>query len=82
MRRGGGCGEEAFQVFVDDPVQDRVGGGARDIGSHGAGPSRFRAVAPAVPLDGRTAYTREPSRRAQQPSQPSVARTRHRNRSP
>jgi len=29
---------------LDDPVQDRVGGGARDVGSHGAGPSGFRAV--------------------------------------
>jgi hypothetical protein len=59
----GGRGEEAFQVFVDDPMQDRVSGGARDIGSHGAGPSGFRAVATAVPLDVRTAYTWGPRRR-------------------
>jgi hypothetical protein len=35
----GGRGEEGFQVLVDDPVQDRVGRGARDVGSHDAGPS-------------------------------------------
>jgi hypothetical protein len=50
-------------VLLDDPVQDRVSGGARDVGSHGAGHSGFRAVATAVPLDARTAYTRGPSRR-------------------
>ena len=37
-------GEEGLQVLPHDPVQDRVGGGARDVGSHGAGPSGFRAV--------------------------------------
>jgi len=31
-------------VLVDYPVQDRVGSGARDVGSHSAGPSAFRAV--------------------------------------
>jgi hypothetical protein len=41
--RGSG-GEEGLQVLPDDPVQDRVGGGARDVGSHGAGPSGFRAA--------------------------------------
>ena len=40
----GRCGEEAFQVVLHHPVQDRVGGGARDVGSHGAAPSGFRAV--------------------------------------
>jgi hypothetical protein len=37
-------GEEALEVVPHDPVQDRVGGSARDVGSHGAGPSGFRAV--------------------------------------
>ena len=32
------------EVLVHDPVEDRVGSGARDVGSHGAGPSAFRAV--------------------------------------
>ena len=41
--RGSG-GEEDIQVLPDDPVQDRIGGGARDVGSHGAGPSGFRAA--------------------------------------
>ena len=40
----GGRGEEGLQVLPHHPVQDRVGGGARDVGSHGAGPSGFRAV--------------------------------------
>ena len=41
----GDRGEEGFQVLVDDPVQDRVGRGSRDVGSHDAAPSGFRAVA-------------------------------------
>jgi hypothetical protein len=40
----GSGGEEGLEVLPDDPVQDRVGGGARDVGSHGAGPSGFRAA--------------------------------------
>jgi hypothetical protein len=48
--RGSG-GEEGLRVLPDDPVQDRVGGGARDVDSHGAGPSGFRAVVADVPDD-------------------------------
>ena len=36
---GGGRGEEGLQMLLDHPVQDRVGGGARSVGSHGAGPA-------------------------------------------
>ena len=47
----GGRGEEGLQMLLHHPVQDRVGGGARDVGSHGAGSSGFRAVPPATPQD-------------------------------
>jgi hypothetical protein len=33
----GRCGERV-EVLVHDPVEDRVGSGARDVGSHGGGP--------------------------------------------
>src|SRR5262245_38797059 len=60
----GGRGEEGFQVLQDHSVQDRVGGSAwGGVGSHGARPSGFRAVATMVPLDGRTARSGGPSRR-------------------
>jgi len=48
-------------------VQDRVGGGAREVGNHAAGPSGWRTVATAVPLDVRTAYSEKPSRRGATP---------------
>ena len=50
----GGRGEESLQVLPDHSVQDRVGGSARDVGSHGARPSGFRAVASTRPQDART----------------------------
>jgi hypothetical protein len=77
----GGRGEEGFQVLLDHAVQDRVGGGARDVGSHGAGSSGFRAVPTARPQDVRTTDARRSRCRGATTSQPSVARTRHRNRS-
>jgi hypothetical protein len=78
-RRGGG--EERLQVLLHHAVQDRLGRGARDVGSHGAGPSGFRAVAATAPQDARTHIEARPGVGLQQPAQPSVARTRHRNRS-
>src|SRR5262249_18508345 len=75
-----GRGEEGLQMLPDHSVQDRIGGGAWDIGSHGAAPSGFRAGAPAVPRDWRTADARRSRCRRATPSQPSVALTRHRNR--
>jgi hypothetical protein len=45
----GGRGEEGFKVLLDHAVQDRVGGGTRDVGTHGAEPSVLRAVAAAPP---------------------------------
>ena len=59
---GGGCGEEGLQMLLDHPVQDRVGSGARSVGSHGAGPSDFCAVLPATPQDVATAYPGGPTR--------------------
>ena len=50
-----GRGEEGFQVLPDHSVQDRVGGGAGDVRSHGAGASGFRAVPIVPPPAGRTA---------------------------
>ena len=55
----GGRSEEGLQMLLDRPVQDRVGGGARDVGSHGAGPSGFRAVPTAPPQGVRTTNTRK-----------------------
>jgi hypothetical protein len=61
----GGRGEEGLQVFLHHPVQDSVGGGARDVGSHGAGPSGFRAGATTPPQDAWTVHpTRARRRRA------------------
>src|SRR5215470_4912254 len=59
----GGRGEEGLQMLPDHPVQDRVGGSAWDVGSHGARPSGFRALAATRPQDGRTTYTPGSSRR-------------------
>ena len=55
----GGRGEEGLQVLPDHSVQDRVGGSAWDVRSHGARPSGFRAVATARPQDARTISTGE-----------------------
>jgi hypothetical protein len=43
----GGRGEEGLRMLPDYPVQDRVDGSAWDVGSRGARPSGFRAVATA-----------------------------------
>jgi hypothetical protein len=43
-------------VLLDHAMQDRAGRGARNVGSHGAGPSGFRAVAAIAPQDARTTY--------------------------
>jgi hypothetical protein len=65
----GGRGEEGLQVLPDDPVQDRVGGSAWGVGSHGARPSGFRAVAATRPQDARTTSTpRSPRRRGATPA--------------
>src|SRR5262245_6842197 len=58
----GGRDEEGLQVLPDHSVQDRVGGSAWDVGSHGARPSGFRAVAATRPRDARTASTPGSSR--------------------
>ena len=63
----GAAARKGSRCSWDDPMQDRVGGGARDVGSHGARPSGWRAVAPAVPLDVRTACNQKPSRRGATP---------------
>src|SRR5262249_25282991 len=57
------CAEKA-----DDPMQDRVCRGARDIGSHGAGPSGFRAVPATPPKVVWTMDARRSSRRGATPS--------------
>ena len=44
-------------MLPDHSVQDRLGGSAREVGSHGALPSGFRAVAATRPQDARTAST-------------------------
>jgi len=51
-----GRGEEALHMLLDHAMQDRAGRGARNVGSHGAGPSGFRAVAAIAPQDARTTY--------------------------
>ena len=77
-----GCGQEGLQVLPDHSVQDRVGGGAWDVGSHGARPSGFRAVQ----QRGRRARERHPrgvqDAGAQHLAQPSVAEVPHSNLSP
>jgi len=74
----GGRGEEGLQMLPDHPVQDRVGGSAWDVGSHGARPSGFRALAATRPQDGRTTYTRGVQDvGAKHPAQPSVAKVPH-----
>ena len=60
-------GEEGLQVVPDDPVQDRVGGGARDVGSHGAGPSGFRAARQRLAAAPRTRSHLAPRRRGVAP---------------
>src|SRR5262245_40039445 len=59
----GGRGEDGLQVLPDHSVQDRVGGSAWDVGSHGARPSGFRAVATARPQDARPISTLGSARR-------------------
>src|SRR5262249_9624619 len=79
----GGRGEEGLQMLLNHRVQDRVGGGSGDVGSHGAGSSAFHAV-PAAPPAGNADDERPEviARRGATASQPSVARTHHRNGSP
>src|SRR5262249_44655695 len=50
-------------MLPDYSVQDRVDGSAWDVGSHGARPSGFRAVAATRPQDARTTSTPRSSRR-------------------
>ena len=59
----GGRGEEGLQVLPVHSVQDRVGGSAWDVGSHGARPSGFRAVAATRPQGARTTSPGSPRRR-------------------
>src|SRR5215475_8710558 len=50
-------------MLLDYSVQDRVDGSAWGVGSHGARPSGFRAVAATRPQDARTTSTPRSSRR-------------------
>src|SRR5262245_48275337 len=59
---GSSRARKASRCSRTGPVEDRGGGGARDVGSHSPGRGSFRAVGTAVPLDTRTADTRDPSR--------------------